>query len=911
MRVRSLEFIGVGPFRDRQFIDFQQLGLAGIFLIDGPTGAGKTTIIDAIVFALYGDVSGKEADSSRMRSAFSTPSEPTEVTLEFSVGERRIWIQRTPKYQRAKKHGEGTTDAAASQLLREFAPDGSVRAELTSASDIGAHINELLGMNAQQFRQLVVLPQGEFAELLRMKPSERFTALGPLLGDAFYKRLQDDLEKAGAEAKAQRASAEVAMRNSIQQIMGALGDLVDEPAIADAVALVSSEQASTTSIVESLQEIEQWLKSKNTELTKALLNAKRRANDAQVEASRALEYKQALAAVLKARDARAEALANLNVNDENFSREDAQQQVEENLQLLTKLEPIVQREQNRQDSENQVQGLVLAIEEQRLVLEELTQLASVSPAQRARLEQTITAFEILHATNTQRESDLSLLRETQKNLAQLEELEHELNAATRSSKEALERVSQTENHLAEERKGLDSLLLSQRHQRAAFLAVDLDEDAPCPVCGSRNHPLLASFPDEAVSDAIIDEKRATLEELQVALLEYKGIAEQLTTEEQLLGVQVAHLRGAVAGHTSVSISEAIEVADSALQETQKAGLELPLLREELADLKAQEASNDDSMKLGRESLTKLVTQLEALEKTLLEQEQVDREVVGEGHSAFELDRHTRGQIELLNSFRTLDEKLALAHAGLPTLELDRDVEEWLEGVALASEQANLALAEIEQQAGLIVHAAQLFKNPKTALLAAMNEHGELFERTAPAIALAEAVTAGKTSFNARRMTLQSYAVQRRFESVLDAASLHLSRMSSGKYTLEIDDTAKGNAQAGLGIKVNDAWSGQSRDPRSLSGGETFYAALALALGLADVVRDEAGGTQLETLFVDEGFGSLDQESLQLVLEQLDALRSGGRIVGVVSHVTEMKEWVNQRIEVQVTPDRTSQVRTLL
>jgi exonuclease SbcC len=136
-------------------------------------------------------------------------------------------------------------------------------------------------------------------------------------------------------------------------------------------------------------------------------------------------------------------------------------------------------------------------------------------------------------------------------------------------------------------------------------------------------------------------------------------------------------------------------------------------------------------------------------------------------------------------------------------------------------------------------------------------------------------------------------------------------MSGGKYTLELDDLAKGNAQAGLGIKISDAWSGQSRDPRSLSGGETFYAALALALGLADVVRDEAGGTQLETLFVDEGFGSLDQESLQLVLEQLDALRSGGRIVGVVSHVTEMKDWVQHRVEVEVSPDRTSRVRTLL
>ena len=294
-----------------------------------------------------------------------------------------------------------------------------------------------------------------------------------------------------------------------------------------------------------------------------------------------------------------------------------------------------------------------------------------------------------------------------------------------------------------------------------------------------------------------------------------------------------------------------------------------------------------------------------------QQELADREVLGDAATAADLSRSTQDRIEALSAFRKADEQLALAKASLPALDEDLEVELWLEQVALANEQATSALHVLEQEAGLVLHAAGLFTNPKNQLLTAMREHQELFDRTAPAIALAEAVTAGKNSFNTRRMTLQSYAVQRSFESVLDAASIHLSRMSAGKYALELDDVAKGNAHSGLGIKVSDAWSGQSRDPRSLSGGETFYAALALALGLADVVRDEAGGSQLETLFVDEGFGSLDQESLQLVLEQLDALRSGGRIVGVVSHVTEMKDWVQDRIEVQVAPDRTSKVKTLL
>jgi len=210
----------------------------------------------------------------------------------------------------------------------------------------------------------------------------------------------------------------------------------------------------------------------------------------------------------------------------------------------------------------------------------------------------------------------------------------------------------------------------------------------------------------------------------------------------------------------------------------------------------------------------------------------------------------------------------------------------------------------------VVHAAQAVAGPVERFCAALLDLRRTIDSTAAAITLGDAVSAARSGVNTKRMTLQSYAVQRRFDSVLSAASIHLARMSAGKYSLELDEQARGNAQAGLGIKVRDEWTGQARDPRSLSGGETFYAALALALGLADVVRDEAGGTQLETLFVDEGFGSLDQESLQLVLDQLDLLRSGGRVVGVVSHVTEMKEWVQQRVEVSVGPDRTSRLRTL-
>jgi DNA repair protein SbcC/Rad50 len=176
----------------------------------------------------------------------------------------------------------------------------------------------------------------------------------------------------------------------------------------------------------------------------------------------------------------------------------------------------------------------------------------------------------------------------------------------------------------------------------------------------------------------------------------------------------------------------------------------------------------------------------------------------------------------------------------------------------------------------------------------------VLQATDTAIRLGDLVSA-RSSANTRRLTLQAYAVQHRFKGVLEAATVHLERMSGGHFALELDDSSSGNAHAGLGITVRDVWSNTVRDTKALSGGETFIASLALALGLADVVREENGGVDLNTLFVDEGFGSLDQESLQQVLDQLDSLRSRGRVVGVISHVTEMKDWVHDWLRIVPGP----------
>jgi exonuclease SbcC len=218
----------------------------------------------------------------------------------------------------------------------------------------------------------------------------------------------------------------------------------------------------------------------------------------------------------------------------------------------------------------------------------------------------------------------------------------------------------------------------------------------------------------------------------------------------------------------------------------------------------------------------------------------------------------------------------------------------------------LRAEQTADRAAIIANTVAALDQLATEFNAALDDRASIASAAEVPVMVAD-IASARSPANRRKLTLASYAVQLRFAHVLESASLHLERMSAGQYTFQLSEAFRGREQAGLGIEVVDSWTGQARDPRSLSGGETFYAALAFALGLADVVHSETGGAQLETLFVDEGFGSLDQDTLQLVLDQLDQLRSGGRVVGVISHVTEMKERIPDRIQVHVLPDHTSAI----
>lgn len=886
MRLHSLSLTGVGPFRSRQVIDFDAVSASGLFLIEGPTGAGKTTIIDGIVFALYGSLSGAESDASRMRSHLCDPDERTEVTLDFSIGGVRHTITRNPSYERRKARGEGTTLERAAQTLRVH--DDAIP-DMREAKEIGVYLQQRIGLTADQFRRLVVLPQGEFDTLLRAKPRERYDTVAGLIDDGVLQRVQQDLKERADEAQRLRADVET----EVERILDVMRERAAE------VAEVSEGPAPDDAALEEFAP------------DVALADIARRA----AEAARAAELSGAALQTLQAEehDARAKAEAAHAAGAARAALEQASAAAGPQMAAL---------------GDEGLRSLILDLVAQRTRLEPLAEWEGQADA-RAResarrhahaddLAQRIESARAEAATlpERQREVDAELARaralsgtaQTQATeLERLEALEVALGErATTAS--AIETTRATVTHAADElqaaRDALQvardmhhQLARAQLDQRAAHLASLLVEGDHCPVCGSTEHPRpahdtgAALVSDDDVSRAHEASAAAEQREREAAA-DLELLRSSLATLEQQLAVIDARLDGATHESMAASLTE----ARSALQEAQSAEARVPGLVDQLESLTAQATAS-----------TALIESLVAQEAAARAEARAHDDAIAE-----ETDRH-RAAVG--------DEGTATAALAALTIRLDAaetlqrarhaaaghsvDVDPGAADAALVEAvnsrtRAETAHAHADAWRLRLADTHAVLTNQSLALTAARERLETVGRGTEAVIRLGELVTA-RSPANRRNLTLQAYAVQRRFESVLEAASTHLERMSSGKFSFVIDEEAAGRAQAGLGIDILDTWTGQRRDPESLSGGETFYASLSLALGLADIVREESGGISLDTLFVDEGFGSLDADTLSVVLDQLDALRSRGRVVGVISHVSEMKEWVHDRIVVTPGP----------
>ncbi|MET7347176.1 SMC family ATPase [Streptomyces mirabilis] len=984
MRLHRLDITAFGPFGGTQSVDFDELSTAGLFLLHGPTGAGKTSVLDAVCYALYGAVPGarQSGQGLTLRSDHAAPATRTEITLELTVAGRRLEVTRQPPWARPKKRGTGTTTEKAQSWLREYEASAATWKDLSrSHQEIGEEITQLLGMSREQFCQVVLLPQGDFARFLRADAEARGKLLGRLFDTHRFAEVEKRLAERRRATEAEVREGDAALLADAHRMQQAAGDIVEvsppalapgEPGLADAVLTWAAVARSTA----------------RERLTLAR-TARTAAESAQAAADGVLDDVREVARLQRRFTEARERAARLE------ERADAHREAQARMERARKAETVAPALDLRDAAEAEHRSAATDEARARLALpdsyagagapglaaaarkaaEELGGLESARRAERRLGELTRERASL----DRQEREDEDVLQDAESWLATWEATRAELQARIESAQEATTRAEQ----LAERRDPAQARLRAARqrdqfardtdaaHSRAlaareratdarvhwldlkeqrlqgiaAELAAGLVDGEPCAVCGSSAHPAPARK-DAGHVDREAEER---------ALAAYQRADEQATEDERRLGVVREALAAATAeaGDTpTAQLAEQAEELELRYAEARAAGSGLHAARERLAQAgleherrvaarqevalrSAARVSHRDRNDRERASLEEELAQARgAADSVAVRAAQLERQaaLLTEAAEAVRVAEDTAQRLKDADArlsdaaFRAGFDTPQAAAAALLDNTAHRDLQRRLDAWQLEDGAVRAVLAEADTAAAAERPAADLAAAERDAESAARRlrqtasaqdeatrrcteldrlstRAGTSVRRLAPLreefdrVARLAGLAAGTSAENERKMRLESYVLAARLEQVAAAATVRLQRMSSGRYTLVHSDDRAGRGRSGLGLHVVDAWTGRERDTATLSGGETFFASLALALGLADVVTDEAGGVRLDTLFIDEGFGSLDDQTLDEVLDVLDSLRERDRSVGIVSHVADLRRRIHAQLEV--------------
>ncbi|MBC9714861.1 SMC family ATPase [Streptomyces sp. TRM66268-LWL] len=984
MRLHRMTLTAFGPFGGVQEVDFGALSEAGLFLLHGPTGAGKTSVLDAVCYALYGSVPGaRQSAGTTLRSDHAAPGARTEVVLELTVAGRHLEIGRQPQWMRPKKRGTGTTMEKAQSWLREYDSVAGAWKDLSrSHQEIGEEIGQLLGMSKEQFCQVVLLPQGDFARFLRADAEARGKLLGRLFDTRRFAAVEQHLAelRRGTEAQVRAADERLlAVAQRMGQAAGRTAELplpelaAGEPGVAEAVLTWAACARSAAREALAVARVSQDAAQRERAAAQADLDAvretyrlQRRHAEAQERAARLAEHADAHRA-----------------DRERMERARKAEAVAPALSLRSTADAALQRAAGEEQRARRMlpesfagaEAAALAAAA-RKAHEELGSLASARRGEQRLRE---LGGELVQLEQEER-SDAAALEEASEWLADWDAVRHAHQTRIDEAQEAATRAGQLEGRIDPAREQLDAarrrdaltasvaeaqeealaagrragdarehwLTLKEQRLRgiAAELAAQLTDGDPCAVCGSVEHPAPARR-----TDGHVDRQSE-----EAALAAYQRADQERTEVENTL----SSVREALAAATASAGGSPTEELAGALGEleqeyTQVRGLASTLhaVREAFA---RDEHEHDRRIAARQDAERRAASRTSRREHLAREQAVLQGELAqarGGAASVADRARQLERQAELLTEaaeaaraaqeaaerLKEADGRLAEAayKAGFDTPQsaaaaaLDDASHRALQHRLDAWQQEDLAvravLAEPDTQAAAQRPAAdpaeseqaaeraeQTLRRAVSAQAAAEERCRELdrLSRSAAGearqlaplraeydrVARMATLAAGTSADNERRMRLESYVLAARLEQVAAAATMRLQRMSAGRYTLvHSDDRAGRGARSGLGLHVIDAWTGRERDTATLSGGETFFASLALALGLADVVTDEAGGVRLDTLFIDEGFGSLDDQTLDEVLDVLDSLRERDRSVGIVSHVADLRRRVHAQLEV--------------
>ncbi|WP_270994174.1 AAA family ATPase [Listeria seeligeri] len=1010
MRPIKLTMQAFGAYAKKEVIDFEKLGTEQIFVISGKTGAGKSTIFDAISFAIFGKANTFDRESFSMRSHFATDKEITEVTLVFRLKEHIYQISRIPQQEIAKQRGNGTTTSPQKAELYELIGD-EMKLLASSVRDVNTKMEELIQLNVDQFRQILMIPQGEFRELLVSDSKEKEAILQRLAHTLYYEKVEKILWEKQKEAEVFVIEA----RKKVTEL--AELSLPDEDVAGKTTAEISELQTKlvekeTTTLAEFEEELifyreqtskvvekvtlakEQLLDWQNLDLYTQEVASLEQETDFYATTQKQIE-KAKRAGNLRSQDALCirlkEQLQSAETNEQEiteqankvaiqFSTAKKQTEIlaeqagelEKNKRLLFQLEEMepklmelesttVQKQCAELEWKNQTDHLQQVITKQQVLTEQTKQaeerLAEINQAELANLEamNKRTQLEILIEKNRE------LISKRTKMVA----WEKQKQAEQQTLTQLLSQTETIEMMIRQEEAKL-------KNEQAASLAEHLHDGNACPVCGSIEHPNLATF-EEAADLEKLEETKATFQAKQLAIstaekaisqldwqlnewrdiseLKLTGLEENVTANTQTLNdltKEIEELQSKIAQKETLQTkietlknnqseielekNNVAQHVESLHQQVQLAAGKLSYLEQaipaELRDktifdkqkkivqtsiqnYEQQKEQVDAAYKQAEKETTRLESTLTVATKTTLEankalqvQREIFKEAMKQNHflsyedykQALMSDETLKIQEEKVSAFQK-KRHLAISRQADLTEKLKDKQKPNIDQLESIMKEKQQILAQLEEktmrQRELVSKRKELIENYQKSIQAV-----EQAEVNYADIGLLSDAARGK---NARRITFERYILAMFLDTIINRANHRLSKMTSGRFELHRKiEKAKGNVQSGLELEVFDEYTGLTRHVKTLSGGESFKTSLALALSLAEVVQEMAGGISLETMFIDEGFGTLDPESLEVAVECLLETQENGRLVGIISHVPELKERISARLEVTAT-----------
>lgn len=1029
MRAITLNMTAFGPYHKPQTIDFRELGSESIFLITGPTGAGKTTIFDAICYSLYGRASGSDRDQDSLRSHFAAPGETTEVRYRFALRGTEYEVIRYPKQQKKKERGDGFTDDPARAEFYEW-KDGEQVLITSRIKEVNEAIEEKIGLDYEQFRKMIMIPQGEFRKLISENSKEREEILQRIFRTYFYDRMTEALKEEAKQLQESLQQTEWKEQQQISKIEWRTQESAETDSVPDTMKKLQIElDAITAAVTQGEQELEkhkniwqerqqQYYEAKQLldtfkQLEQALIQKEQlehklpeikqkqqRLRDME-RANRLVPYEQQLAT--RKQEWQRQAKAQQETKERKDQLEQQYLTISTSYTKAKELEP--QRRSCQEQLQKQKQQLEQWKDYEKRKLE-LTRIQKMLEEKQQRLHKLKQSHTDKKNQQNMLEKDLSqeaaLIEAFYEDQGILEKLERQLEEAARL-KEAFRELQEMrtiyqqtknllqekEHHVQQLRQEILEMEEAQAAHHAAHLAGQLSSGEPCPVCGSTEHPSPAQTTTHIQSFEMLKQKRLMLDDAQRAYDEVQKKYVEAKSNGQAIRQVTDELYRNITGEATYDQTKLDELehdlqtkkdkTTASLRTKQQERKQLEQKRHILEQLKQtfeQEQKTAEELQNNLRTLEETYTRAEAevsyqrkqLPDVLQDHSEWERQIKQEEaaieaaisewealqHQFEEITRSRQQIAAALDStakfaadleqtyFR--EEKAFLAKledAGFADTEafrqasgseLDvRELQEELEQHEQQRRSVSEQIASLRKQTDqkekpdlilfeqAVSEAEQIFEAKNSSLNMARSYASQHEDIMTSLIRLQEEAADQKAQYydigelanlakgdNSLRLSFERYVLTSFLDEIILQANIRLEEMTDHRYQLKRSgQIAKRGAQSGLDLEVIDHHTGQERPVKTLSGGEGFKAALSLALGMSDVVQAHAGGVELETLFIDEGFGTLDEVSLEQAIDSLKSLQASNRVLGIISHVPQLKEEIHTKLQIDTSPTGSS------